>query len=191
MRDPRKLYRLARQRDLDVTQAMAFEALKADVGRQVQAPRPRALGKSAAEAAGRPHRLQPEHAGKTKYGLVVMDVFAREAAVELLRRDGGPRHQARRKGADGGARRELCGHDGPGQRVRWTGSCLRNPCTGRSGNAIAVVDHEGGVARKGGQWSDHFERARYILHAKPLNLHSPRGSLLYVLYVLYFGKPLN
>ena len=47
-RDPRKLYRLARQRDLDVTQAMAFEALKADVGRQVQAPRPRALGKSAA-----------------------------------------------------------------------------------------------------------------------------------------------
>ena len=28
--DPRKLYRLARQRDLDVTQAMAFKALKAD-----------------------------------------------------------------------------------------------------------------------------------------------------------------
>ena len=39
VRDPRKLYRLARQRDLDVTQAMAFEALKANVGRQVQAPR--------------------------------------------------------------------------------------------------------------------------------------------------------
>ena len=36
MRDPRKLYRLARQRDLDVTQAMAFEALKADVGRQAR-----------------------------------------------------------------------------------------------------------------------------------------------------------
>ena len=34
VRDPRKLYRLARQRDLDVTQAMAFEALKADVGRR-------------------------------------------------------------------------------------------------------------------------------------------------------------
>ena len=49
VRDPQKLYRLARQRVLDVTQAMAFEALKADVGRQVQAPRPRALGKSAAE----------------------------------------------------------------------------------------------------------------------------------------------
>ena len=58
VRDPRKLYRLARQRDLDVTQAMAFEVLKADVGRQVQAPRPRALGKSAAE--GPNDRLQAD-----------------------------------------------------------------------------------------------------------------------------------
>ena len=86
-RDPRKLYRLARQRDLDVTQAMAFEALKADVGRQAQAARPRALGKSAAE--GPNDRLQADlidfsqnTRGKTKYGLVVMDVFTREAAVE-------------------------------------------------------------------------------------------------------------
>ena len=89
VRDPRKLYRLARQRDLDVTQAMAFEALKADVGRQVQAPRPRALGKSAAE--GPNDRLQADlidfsqnTRGKTKYGLVVMDIFTREAAVEPL-----------------------------------------------------------------------------------------------------------
>ena len=57
---------------------MAFEALKADVGRQVQAPRPRALGKSAAE--GPNDRLQADlidfsqnTRGKTKYGLVVMD----------------------------------------------------------------------------------------------------------------------
>ena len=89
VRDLRKLYRLARQRDLDVTQAMAFEALKADVGRQVQAPRPRVLGKSAAE--GPNDRLQADlidfsqnTRGKTKYGLVVMDVFTREAAVEPL-----------------------------------------------------------------------------------------------------------
>ena len=67
-------------------QAMAFEALKADVGRQVQAPRPRALGKSAAE--GPNDRLQADlidfsqnTRGKTRYGLVVMDVFTREAAV--------------------------------------------------------------------------------------------------------------
>ena len=32
-RDPRMLYRLARQRDLDVTQAMAFEALNTGAGK--------------------------------------------------------------------------------------------------------------------------------------------------------------
>ena len=138
-RDPRKVYRLARQRDLDVTQAMAFEALKADVGRQVQAPRPRALGKSAAE--GPNDRLQADlidfsqnTRGKTKYGLVVMDVFTREArrgtSAEQERRDGGPRHQARRAGADGG-RRELRGDDGPGQRVRHAG-----PGAARGGRAL-------------------------------------------------------
>ena len=49
-----------------------------------------------------------------------MDVFTREAAVEQERRDGGPGHQARCAGADGG-RRELRGHDRPGQRVRHAG----------------------------------------------------------------------
>ena len=128
MRDPRKLYRLARQRDLDVTQAMAFEALKADVGRQVQAPRPRALGKSAAE--GPNDRLQTDlidfsqnTRGKTKYGLVVMDVFTREAAVEPKR-----------------AARELTGDDGNfvvTTDLGWTGSCPK-PCTARSGPRTAT-----------------------------------------------------
>ena len=72
--DPRKLYRLARQRD--VTQAMAFEALKADVGRQVQAPRPTGCRSTSSTSA--------RTRGGTKYGLVVMDVFTREAAVEPL-----------------------------------------------------------------------------------------------------------
>ena len=40
--EPRKLYRLARQRDLDVTQAMTFKALKADVGAGAGAPAARA-----------------------------------------------------------------------------------------------------------------------------------------------------
>ena len=91
VRDPRKLYQLARQRDLDVTQAMAFEALKADVGRQVQAPRPRALGKSAAE--GPNDWLQAD--GRLHPG------GRRGTSAEQERRDGGPRHQARRAGADG------------------------------------------------------------------------------------------
>ena len=65
VRDPRKLYRLARQRDLDVTQAMAAEGpndrLQADLIDFSQKIR-----------------------GRTRYGLVVMDVFTREAAVEPL-----------------------------------------------------------------------------------------------------------
>ena len=134
VRDPRKLYRLARQRDLDVTQAMAFEALKADVGRQVQAPRPRALGKSAAE--GPNDRLQADlidfsqnTRGKTKYGLVVMDVFTREAAVEPLQNK-----NAETVGrATKRAARELRGttrtlwsrQTWATSSPRWTGSCRR------------------------------------------------------------------
>ena len=67
----------------------------------MQAPRPRALGKSAAK--GPNDRLQADlidfsqnTRGKTKYGLVVMDVFTREAAVVG----------------------RATGHDRPGQRVR-------------------------------------------------------------------------
>ena len=125
-RDPRKLYQLARQRDLDVTQAMAFEALKADVGRQVQAPR-RALGKSAAE--GPNDRLQADlidfsqnTRGKTKYGLVVTDAFTREAAVEPLQnKNAETAGRATKRAA-----RELTGDDGnfvvtTGQRVRHAG----------------------------------------------------------------------
>ena len=134
VRDPRKLYQLARQRDLDVTQAMAFEALKADVGRQVQAPRPRALGKSAAEGP----RLQPEHPGKTKYGLVVMDVFTREAAVEPLQNKnaetvGRATKRAARELTTGTLwSRQTWATSSP----RWTGSCPK-PCTARSGPRTA------------------------------------------------------
>ena len=131
VRDPRKLYRLARQRDLDVTQAMAFEALKADVGRQVPAPRPRALGKSAAE--GPNDRLQADlidfsqnTRGKTKYGLVVMDVFAREAAVEAL--------QNKNAETVGRATKRGWATSSP----RWAGSCLRKPCAARSGPRTAT-----------------------------------------------------
>ena len=189
VRDPRKLYQLARQRDLDVTQAMAFEALKADVGRQVQAPRPRALGKSAAE--GPNDRLQADlidfsqnTRGKTKYGLVVMDVFTREAAVEPLQNK-----NAETVGrATKRAARELTGDDGnfvvttdlgnefatldrelPADAVHRT----KRP---EDRNAIAVVDRgiqtlkkdlATRVARKGGQWSDHFEQTASAYNARP------------------------
>ena len=127
MRDPRKLHRLARQHDLDVTQAMALGAEGRRGPAGAGAPAPRA-GKSAAggptPAAGRPHRLQPEHAGEDEVrpgGDGRLHPGGRRGtSAEQERRDGGPRHQARRKGADG-ERRELRGHDGPGQRVRHAG----------------------------------------------------------------------
>ena len=106
---------------------MAFEALK---------PRPRALGKSAAE--GPNDRLQADlidfsqnTRGKTKYGLVVMDVFTREAAVEPLQNK-----NAETVGrATKRAARELTADDGnfvvttdwATSSPRWTGSCLRKP----------------------------------------------------------------
>ena len=189
VRDPRKLYRLARQRDLDVTQAMAFEALKADVGRQVQAPRPRALGKSAAE--GPNDRLQADlidfsqnTRGKTKYGLVVMDVFTREAAVEPLQNK-----NAETVGrATKRAAKELTGDDGNFVVTTDLGNefatldrelpenAVRRTKRPEDRNAIAVVDRgiqtlkkdlATRVARKGGQWSDHFERAAGAYNARP------------------------
>ena len=63
--------------------------------------------------------------------------------AEQERQDGGPGHQVRRAGADGG-RRELRGHDRPGQRVRHAGQGAargsRAPHEAARGNAIAVVD---------------------------------------------------
>ena len=149
---------------------MAFEALKADVGRQVQAPRPRALGKSAAE--GPNDRLQADlidfsqnTRGKTKYGLVVMDV------EPLQNKNAETVGRATKRAA-----KELTGDDGnfvvttdlgnefatldrelPAEAVHRT----KRP---EDRNAIAVVDRgiqtlkkdlATRVARKGGQWSDH------------------------------------
>ena len=49
LRDPRKLYQLARSQGIDgVTTDLARQALKPDVARQILAPLPRATGKSAA-----------------------------------------------------------------------------------------------------------------------------------------------
>ena len=49
VRDPRKLLQLARSQGVDgATTALAAQALRSDVARQVLAPPPRATGKSAA-----------------------------------------------------------------------------------------------------------------------------------------------
>ena len=189
VRDPRKLYRLARQRDLDVTQAMAFEALKANVGRQVQAPRPRALGKSAAE--GPNDRLQADLIDfsqntreKTRYGLVVMDVFTRwEAAVEPVQNK-----NAETVGrATKRAAKELTGDDKNfvvttdlGNKFatldRELPEAVHRTKRPEDRNAIAVVDRgiqtlkkdlATRVARKGGGWSQRLEQVADAYNAWP------------------------
>ena len=140
-RDPRKLYQLARQRDLDVTQAMAFEALKADVGRQVR--------------TGGDGRLHP--GGR------------RGTSAEQERRDGGPGHQARRAvTTDLGNEFATLDRELP--------EAARRTKRPEDRNAIAVVDRgtqtlkqdlATRVARKGGQWSDHFERAAGAYNVRP------------------------
>ena len=152
-------------------------------------PRPRALGKSAAE--GPNDRLQADlidfsqnTRGKTKYGLVVMDVFTREAAVEPLQNK-----NAETVGrATKRAARELTGDDGNfvvttdlGNEFATLDRELPENAVHRTKrfedrNAIAVVDRgiqtlkkdlATRVARKGGQWSDHFKWAAGAYNARP------------------------
>ena len=140
VRDPRKLYQLARQRNLDATQAMTFKALKAEPGGR----------RSTAGGDGRRGR--------------------RGTSAEQERQDGGPRHQAHRAEADGG-RRELCGHNRPGQQVCHAGEAVHR--TKRPKDATPLPWWTGAsrrstrVARKGGQWSDHFKRAAGAYNARP------------------------
>ena len=92
VRDPRKLHQIARRdhpERRDLTAARARAALRTDVARQVLAPKPRSLGKSAAE--GPNDRLQADlidfnvnTRGAKKYGLIVSDVFTREAVTKAL-----------------------------------------------------------------------------------------------------------
>ena len=92
VRDVRKLHQLARREFPDrpgMTYARAARALRDDVARQILAPKPRSLGKSAAE--GPNDRLQADlidfnvnTRGANKYGLIVSDVFTREAVTKAL-----------------------------------------------------------------------------------------------------------
>ena len=92
MRDPRKLYQIARRdhpERRDLTAARAGAALRTDVARQALAPKPRSLGKSAAE--GPNDWLQADLVDfsqntryRDRYGLVVTDVFTREVATKAL-----------------------------------------------------------------------------------------------------------
>ena len=191
VRDPRKLYRLARQRDLDVTQAMAFEALKADVGRQVQAPRPRALGKSAAE--GPNDRLQADLIDFSQNTRGEDEV--RPGGDGRLHPGGPPWEPLQNKNAETVGRatkraaRELTGDDGnfvvttdlgnefatlgPGaaRKCRAPHEAARGPQRHRRGgpghpDAEEGPGHEGGAARAG-SGGDHFQQTASAYNARP------------------------
>ena len=92
IRDPRKLYQAAVRREYrDVSLQQAKQALRGDVARQLLAPAPRSLGKSA--ASGPDRVLQADlidfaqnarSASGARYALLLVDVYTREIAAELL-----------------------------------------------------------------------------------------------------------
>ena len=86
--DPRKLQQIARREfpdRRDLTTERARTTLRSDVARQALAPKPRSLGKSAAEG---PQAdlvdFSQNTRGPNRYGLVVTDVFTREVATKAL-----------------------------------------------------------------------------------------------------------
>ena len=123
VRDPRKLFQIARREfpdRRDLTSARAAAALRGDVARQILAPKPRSLGKSAAE--GPNDRLQAD--------LVDFSQNTRGLNPRCLHPgdcNQSPARQAGRNGNEGG-----CGdHSGPGpgggQLRRYHGSWQRVP----------------------------------------------------------------
>ena len=92
-RSPAKLLAVARRHHIPATPNDIKEALAPEIGKQLFAPKPRSLGKSAAEGPG--ERLQADlidlssnakaKAGEHKYALMVTDVYSRKTFTEALR----------------------------------------------------------------------------------------------------------
>ena len=191
VRDARKLQQIARQEfpdRRDLTAERARTALRSDVARQVLAPKPRSLGKSAAE--GPDQRLQADLVdfsqntrGPNRYGLVVTDVFTREVATKAL-----PNKQSgtvTRAAAE--IIPELVQEEGnyvvttdQGNEFRGLEGALPEPAVHREKlpsdrNATAVIDRAiqtlkkdlaGKVARAGGGWAEHVAEVTEAYNAR-------------------------
>ena len=192
VRDVRKLHQLARREFPNrpgMTYARAARALRDDVARQILAPKPRSLGKSAAE--GPNDRLQADlidfnvnTRGANKYGLIVSDVFTREAVTKAL-----PDKKTETVSA---AAREIIPKlveeetnyvVSTDQGVEFNGleGALPDPVVHRvkdpsDRNALAVVDRTiqtlkrdlaSDVARHGGNWSEHLPDATLAYNRRP------------------------
>ena len=192
VRDPRKLQQIARREfpdRRDLTAERARTALRSDVARQVLAPKPRSLGKSAAE--GPDQRLQADLVdfsqntrGPNRYGLVVTDVFTREVATKALpNKQSGTVTQAAAEIIP-----ELVREEGnyvvttdQGNEFRGLEGALPEPAVHREKlpsdrNATAVIDRAiqtlkkdlaGKVARDGGGWAEHVAEVTEAYNARP------------------------
>ena len=192
VRGPRKLYQIARREfpgRADLTSARAAAALRGDVARQVLAPKPRSLGKSAAE--GPNDRLQADlidfsqnTRSRNKFGLVVTDVFTREVATKAL--------PDKRAETVTRAAAEIIpdlvqeegnyvvttdqGNEFRGLEAALPGGAVHRQKDPSDRNATAVIDRAiqtlkkdlaGEVARHGGGWGDHVDEATEAYNARP------------------------
>ena len=192
VRDPRKLYQIARREfpgRADLTSARTAAALRSDVARQILAPKPRSLGKSAAE--GPNDRLQADlidfaqnTRGPNKFGLVVTDVFTREVATKAL-----PDKSAQTvtraaaeiipqlvQGESNYVVTTDLGNEFRGLEAALPGGVVHRQKDPTDRNATAVVDRAiqtlkkdlaGEVARHGGGWGDHVDEATEAYNARP------------------------
>ena len=190
VRDPRKLQQIARREfpdRRDLTAERARTALRSDG--QALAPKPRSLGKSAAE--GPDQRLQADLVdfsqntrGPNRYGLVVTDVFTREVATKALpNKQSGTVTQAAAEIIP-----ELVREEGnyvvttdQENEFRGLEGALPNPAVHREKlpsdrNATAVMDRAiqtlkkdlaGKVARDGGGWAEHVAEVTEAYNARP------------------------
>ena len=197
VRDARKLQQIARRDRRDLTSARAAAALRGDVARQVLAPKPRSLGKSAAE--GPNDRLQADLVdfsqntrGRNKYGLVVQDVFTREIATKAL--------PDKRAETVTQAAAEIIpdlvqeegnyvvttdmGNEFRGLEAALPGGAVHRQKDPSDRNATAVVDRAiqtlkkdlaGMVARRGGGWGEHVDEAAEAYNGPTTPGHTRRS----------------
>ena len=192
VRDPRKLYQIARREfpgRADLTSARAAAALRGDVARQVLAPKPRSLGKSAAE--GPDKRLQADLIDfsqntqeGSRYRLVVQDVFTRELATKALpdkRAETVTRAAAEIvpqlvEGEGNFVVTTDQGNEFRGLEQALPGDAVHRQKRPEDRNATAVIDRAiqtlkkdlaGEVARHGGGWGDHIDEVSEAYNARP------------------------
>ena len=201
IRSAAKLRAQALIEGVNVTLREAAEALKTDLAR-VFAPKPRSLGKSAAE--GPNDRLQfdlidysknTKKGNPNRYALVGVDVFTRElAAVPLRSKTPGEVNEAVRKSVRelAGDKKDFVVTTDQGAEFSKIEDALPEEAVHRQKtpadkNAIAVLDRNmqslkidlaGKIAKKGGDWSVELPKAVNAHNNKPHDaVHGPPAGI--------------